>query len=237
MDQRLIVLMYNRWCWYRRATGSSPWIVTLECHRYTHIFICLFHICIRFRFICKHFRTLYLTVHTLTKKCYDMATLMYCNKEIIITRELLYILDDLCSIQTGRKICFWDLKKKKRTKVHATIHTLFCIYEAKKKNFSLERVTNTKLLDFYFPAVAGKFKYTFVPCRAMLSLTQCVCGFDAALSNDRYELYAVTKCMSIVFIQRLEECWHTWWNRTKTKVSGKNLETLLTLGKNTGAFT
>jgi len=67
-------------------------------------------------------------------------------------------------------------------------------------------MTNIKLLDFYFPPVAGKFKYTFVPCRAMPLLAQCVCGFDAWLSYDRYELYAVTKCMSIVFIQGLEEC-------------------------------
>jgi len=40
----------------------------------------------------------------------------------------------------------------------------------------------------------------------MLSLAQCVCGFEAVLSYDRYELHAVTKCMSIVFIQLLEEC-------------------------------
>ena len=91
-------------------------------------------------------------------------------------------------------------------------------------------------LDFYFPPLDGKLKYTFVPCRAMLSQAHCVCGFDVVVRYNRYELYAVTKCMSIVFIQRLEECWRTWWNRTKTQVSGKNLETLLSLGKNTVTF-
>lgn len=91
------------------------------------------------------------------------------------------------------------------TSSFAQITTSFVPFTQKKKNFSLERVTNTKLLDFYFPPVAGKFKYTFVPL-AMVSLVQCVCGFDAVLSYDRYELHAVTKCMSIVFIQRLEEC-------------------------------
>lgn len=129
------------------------------------------------------------------------------------------------------------LRQKKKTSVGAITHTLFCTYHTHKKKFTLERVTNIKQQDFYFPPVAGKFKYTFVPCRAMPLLAQCVCGFDSVLSYDRYESYTVTKCMSIVFIQRLEECWHTWWKGTKTKVSGKNLETLLTLGKNTVAFT
>jgi hypothetical protein len=77
----------------------------------------------------------------------------------------------------------------------------------KKPRLHLLRVTNTKLLNFYFPPVAGNFKYTFVPCRAMLSLPQHVRGFRVVWSCVvRYELYTITKCMSVVFIQWLRQC-------------------------------
>ena len=76
----------------------------------------------------------------------------------------------------------------------------------KKKEFLPGTRDQHKIIGFLFPSSGRKVKNTFVPCRAMLSLAQCVCGLDAVLSNDRYELYAVAKCMSIVFIQRLEEC-------------------------------
>lgn len=77
------------------------------------------------------------------------------------------------------------------------------------------------------PPFAWNLKCTYVPRLTVISARR---RYEPYWNDVRYELFTIKKFMSIVFIQRFWQCWHTWWRRTKAKVSGKNLETLLTMG-------
>jgi len=89
------------------------------------------------------------------------------------------------------------------------------------------RVTNVRIIDLYFPQFAWSLKCTYMP---RLALTSARRRYKPYCNDVGYES-TIKKFMSIVFIQWFWQCWRTWWRRTKAKVSGKNLETLLTMGK------